>query len=586
VNQPAALDTLDGYCLAEEVIHALACGALEEKQRSKALEHLDECDVCQALLADEVRDLPASGSADDPGLPTLIQLGALVAGRYRIQHFVARGGMGEVYEAWDELLAERVALKTINPLVASADQVRASARFRQEVQLSRRVADAHVCRIYEFGQHLVRGFGAVSYLTMEFIEGQTLGARLRQGPPLALNEVVELSRQMLRGLGAAHAVGVLHRDFKSDNVLLRAAASGGLHAVIMDFGLARVLGDQAHRFTERHELVGSAAYMAPEQLEEGAELSEATDVYAFGVVLFEMLTGRLPFEGTAPVAVALRRLSHPAPPPSIHVPELSSGWDQLVLRCLDRSTSRRFASTGEVAAALEALVNESPRHARRRQEKRRSVAIGVGAGALLLGALTLSASRGRSSEALAPEPPPSVTLALEPRNLQPQDPAASAPAAAPSAAPVPAAGAAVPVEAASLGAAPTSSELAALPPPEPANAETLGASRASAIEPARAAEPSDDTLAGVASAPVVAPPIASPAPPARARRETRPRPDAHRGAAASSSSAAAAAQPASSASTAAHVTAGGTATAAPPADVRDIFFLEAPSERPAQNAER
>ena len=117
-------------------------------------------------------------------------------------------------------------------------------------------------------------------------------------------------------MAAAHAVGVLHRDFKSDNVLLRTTPSGGLHAVIMDFGLARVLGDQAHRFTERHELVGSAAYMAPEQLEEGAELTEATDVYAFGVVLFEMLTGRLPFEGNAPVAVALRRLSHPAPPPS------------------------------------------------------------------------------------------------------------------------------------------------------------------------------------------------------------------------------------------------------------------------------
>ncbi|HWO12593.1 MAG TPA: serine/threonine-protein kinase, partial [Polyangiaceae bacterium] len=246
-------DTLDGYCLAEEVIHALACGGLEEAQRSKALAHLDDCELCQALLADEVRDLPQSASADDPGLPTLIQIDALVAGRYRIEHFVARGGMGEVYEAWDELLGERVALKTINPLVASADQARASARFRQEVQLSRRVADPHVCRIYEFGQHLVRGFGALSYLTMELLEGETLGARLRRGPRLAIDEVLELGRQMLRGLGAAHAVGVLHRDFKSDNVMLRSGPSSaaGLHAVIMDFGLARLLGDQVHRFTER-----------------------------------------------------------------------------------------------------------------------------------------------------------------------------------------------------------------------------------------------------------------------------------------------------------------------------------------------
>jgi len=587
VNEPAPLDTLDGYCLAEEVIHALACGGLEEKERSKALAHLDECEVCQALLADEVRDLPEGGSAEDQGLPTLIQLGALVAGRYRIQHFVARGGMGEVYEAWDELLAERVALKTINPLVASADQARASARFRQEVQLSRRVADAHVCRIYEFGQHLVRGFGAVSYLTMEFIEGQTLGARLRQGPRLGTGEVMELSRQMLRGLGAAHAVGVLHRDFKSDNVLLRAAPSGGLHAVIMDFGLARVLGDQAHRFTERHELVGSAAYMAPEQLEEGAELSEATDVYAFGVVLFEMLTGRLPFEGSAPVAVALRRLSHPAPPPSVHVPELSGAWDELVLRCLDRDTSRRFSSTGEVATALEAVLHESPRRARRRQQSRRSVAIAVGAGALLVGALTLSASRGRSSATRAEEVSPSVTLSLEP-----QSPAGlgSGPVApgAPTAA---ATGPVGTIEPASASPAP--SELAALPPAD----ETPRADARDPVMPPSGEAPSDAPAPPAASAAV---PVAPPEANQRAVADqgelsrARPRREAARAHAPSSpalpgaGSSGAVAAPASVSSqvTPAAASSPAASAARAPDDVRDIFFLEAPTERHSQNAER
>jgi hypothetical protein len=485
-DSSAASDTLDGYCLAEDVIHALACGALEESQRSQALAHLDDCELCQALLADEVRALPQSPSAEDAGLPTLIQIDSLVAGRYRIKRFVARGGMGEVYEAWDVLLAERVALKTINPLAASADQVKAGARFKQEVQLSRRVADPHVCRMYEFGQHLVRGFGTLSYLTMEFIEGQTLGARLRHGPPLRMDEVVALSRQMLRGLAAAHGVGVLHRDFKSDNVMLRAESPlhGLLHAVVMDFGLARVLGDQAHRLTERHELVGSAAYMAPEQLEEGAALSEATDIYAFGVVLFEMLTGHLPFEGKSAVAVALKRLTQPAPPPSIHLPELAGAWDALVLRCLERDVERRFSSTEQVATALDNLASEPGRTrlaVAPPSRTRQRLVLGVGVAAVLVaGTAQLVASRtnddlGPTQEAAAgaAAAAPSITHSLQPAAPNRLLPAESPPPVAPSReAPVDVEPAAVaptrePPEAPAPRARPPKSRAAAPPIPAP-----------------------------------------------------------------------------------------------------------------------
>ncbi|MEO8181856.1 MAG: serine/threonine-protein kinase, partial [Deltaproteobacteria bacterium] len=446
-------DTLDGHCLAEEVIYALACGGLEARERSKALAHLDECELCQALLAEEVRAMPDFVSGDDAGVSTLIQVGALVGGRYRIQRFVARGGMGEVYEAWDVLLSERVALKTINPVAASADQARASARFKQEVQLSRRVADPHVCRIYEFGHHVAPGFGTLAYLTMEYIEGQTLGARVRKGPRLAIEEVLEVCRQMLRGLAAAHAVGVLHRDLKTENVMLRANPNpGALHAVIMDFGLARLLGDQAHLLTERHELVGSAAYMAPEQLEEGAELSQATDVYAFGVVLFEMLTGRLPFDGKSAVAIAMRRLTQKAPLPSSFVPEVSSAWDALVLRCLERDVSRRFPSTKEVAAALEAIAQAPLAGASRPRRRQGVVLIATCVAALVSGIVYWSARGGEQAERtqtltlqpgsrLEPAAPP-PTAAPEP--AAPVAPAvaaeaavASEPAAAPGAAPAP-----------------------------------------------------------------------------------------------------------------------------------------------------
>jgi serine/threonine protein kinase len=197
---------------------------------------------------------------------------------------------------------------------------------------------------------------------MEYIEGETLGARIRRGPPLSLAAVKALSRQLLLGLGAAHAAGVLHRDFKSDNVMLRTrpAQAEGWDAVILDFGLARVLDHDYQGLTERHEFLGSAGYMAPEQLLEGEPLSEATDLYAFGVVLFEMLTQRLPFQGRSARAVAFQRLVQSAPPPSSVVPGLSAEWDALVARCLQREAAQRFASARAVLEQLEAIGNGKP----------------------------------------------------------------------------------------------------------------------------------------------------------------------------------------------------------------------------------
>jgi serine/threonine protein kinase len=549
-------DTLDGYCLEEDVIHALACGALEADVRSKALAHLDDCELCQALLAEEVRALPQTPSADGAEhQPTLVPIEALVAGRYRIKRFVARGGMGEVYAAWDTLLAERVALKTLNPLAATIDQAKASARFRQEVQLSRRVADPHVCRIYEFGQHLVPAFGTLSYLTMEFIEGQTLGSRLRQGPRLEVSEVLELSRQLLRGLDAAHRVGVLHRDFKSDNVMLRAKPSsgGGPHAVIMDFGLARLLVEEAHGLTNSHELVGSAAYMAPEQLEEGASLSEATDVYAFGVVLFEMLTGHLPFDGKSAMAVALRRLSHPAPPPSTHVPELAREWDALVLRCLERDVARRFASVAEVATALEEVGRRSAAEPQARSRNRRRAWFAVAASAAFAAGLAqiLSSRATAGAPAVVPEAG-RVTAGQERANpaASIQTPEATVPDALSPSATVLRPGD-VFVEPA-LSPAPALSPESALPLPPGVPSER-------AILPA-----------GTERAPRAAATTSGASTPVRRAletpKETVPTP------------APAAARPAAAA-----------VTVPPPAnhseDVRDVFFLEPPSD-PPQNSER
>ena len=298
-------------------------------------------------------------------------------------------------------------------------------RFKQEVLLARKVSDPHVCRIHESGQCTLDGVGPLFYLTMEFIEGETLGARLRRSPALSLDAVRELSRQLLRGLAAAHAVGVLHRDFKSDNVMLRSAGARGreLDAVIMDFGLARLLDADAQRLTQGHELLGSAAYMAPEQLVEGAALSQATDVYAFGVVLFEMLTARLPFQAGSPLATALKRLTHDAPAPSSWVSGLPPLWDELVRRCLQREVERRFGSAAQVLAALDAPLPQhvtstvlataaaTPVAAARRVRRRHALAIGA--------LLTLAVggawwSRRAASSASSGTPPQSQVSAVLP----------------------------------------------------------------------------------------------------------------------------------------------------------------------------
>lgn len=284
--------------------------------------------------------------------------GDLLAGRYRIVRLLGSGGMGEVYEAEDRELHESVALKIIRPEIASNPRI--LARFKREIQLARRVTHPNVCRIYDVAYHLSRSDAGVpekkiSFVSMELLHGRTLAARLRDGGPLATAEALPIVRQLAAGLDAAHAASIIHRDFKSANVMLVPSGdSGPQRAVITDFGLAHEAGKavDAARLTDTGMLIGTPDYMAPEQLEEGP-LGPATDVYALGVVMFEMVTGRLPFDGTTPLSIALSRLKQAAPSPRRWVPDLDPRWEAVILRCLERDPARRYQSAGEVAAALE-----------------------------------------------------------------------------------------------------------------------------------------------------------------------------------------------------------------------------------------
>jgi serine/threonine protein kinase len=361
----------------------------------------------------------------------VFSVGELVASRYRVERFVARGGMGEVYAVQDTSLEERVALKTIRD--ASADHVKAIRRLKSEVQLSRRIGHPNTCRIFEFGEHEALGGAVVYFFTMDLVEGETLGTKLRRDGPLPPALVTTIARQVLGGLSEAHGLGILHRDLKSDNIMLRLPPTAGLEidAVIMDFGLALRLDSEQRLTSDSHALVGSLAYMAPEQVE-GDKLTPATDLYAVGVILFEMLTGQLPFRASTPVSAAFQRLRQNPPKPSSLRPELAPSWDTLVLSCLARSVEKRARSARQVLTALDRL-DASP--GERSSSRRRRVALLVSA-ISGLGLLALVSTQVRRKSSGAPSAAIETVTVIAP--AQPELPPPSSPLpAAPSHAPPP-----------------------------------------------------------------------------------------------------------------------------------------------------
>ncbi len=298
-----------------------------------------------------------SGDSNSASGYLILEAGDLVADRYRIVRFIARGGAAEVYEAEDRELRSRVALKAIRREHSSS--VTAIERFKREINLARQVTHPNVSRIYDFGYEQ-RGPENVLFLTMELLGGETLHQRIKNRGPMSIAEAVPLVRQMAAGLEAAGKADVVHRDFKSGNVMLVPAPEeeAGERAVITDFGMARMAsGSQESQVVTGEDLVvGSPAYMAPEQIEDGP-LTPATDVYAFGVVLYEMVTGRFPFQAETALATALMRLNEKPPPPRFYAPDLDERWNRAILRCLERDPANRFVSADGL---VEALAGEGP----------------------------------------------------------------------------------------------------------------------------------------------------------------------------------------------------------------------------------
>ena len=304
--------------------------------------------------------------------------GQIIAGRYRIMRLIGRGGMGEVYEAEDTFLHESIGLKTLRADYASD---RAIAWFQKEIQLARKVTHPNICRVFEVGQHESPDGVCLRFFTMELLRGETLAARIRRGGRLSREEAFPIVVQMAEGLAAAHAIGVVHTDFKSSNVIL-VPAPGGTRAVITDFGLARLDPGLAAEGDTRTmsgtlQIAGTVAYMSPEQLT-GGTLTSASDIYSFGIVLFEMATGQLPFDDRHVIHSAMQRASDHAVAIRPLAPDIDPRWETAISHCLRKDPEKRFRSASELADCFRHSAWRMPmRYWTRREWVGASLAAGV-----------------------------------------------------------------------------------------------------------------------------------------------------------------------------------------------------------------
>jgi serine/threonine protein kinase len=337
--------------------------------------------------------------------------GQLVAERFRIVRFLAEGGMGEVYEAFDTVQNETVALKTIRQTIL--DDEEAERRLVRESQLARKVSHSNVCRIYDLFHHTVRSGNSearIQFLTMELLSGETLSQRLRRLGPLTVERALPIARQIAGALKAAHDVGVVHRDLKPDNVIL-VSTKRGVRPVVTDFGLARenkvfeglpksargdllwilhglqadeglepkralarlakrarrqmvalgLVSDDETALTELGRIMGTPAYMSPEQAR-GDRADERSDLWSFGVVFYQMLTGKLPYRPESSFRGLIRKLTARRRTPSALRRRVPSPVRRVIYRCLEVSRLDRYQTADDLISDLDSAASKpSPR---------------------------------------------------------------------------------------------------------------------------------------------------------------------------------------------------------------------------------
>jgi serine/threonine-protein kinase len=275
-------------------------------------------------------------------------VGQTLAEKYLIEELIKRGGMGAVYRGKHVMMDKTVALKVLRPALAGDDAV--VARFSREAKAASRISHPHAVSVTDFGE----SENGVVFLVMEYLDGRTLKDIIRSEGPLPLDRIVEIIRQVSGALDAAHQQGVVHRDLKSDNIML-SQTNGGDWAKVLDFGIAKIQQPEGARdndITAANLVIGTPQYMSPEQCSQSGPIDARSDVYSLGVIVFEMLSGRVPFTGESPTVIMMKQVQDE--PPSIRElrPDLPAGMDSLIKKALAKQPIDRFQTAGELYEAL------------------------------------------------------------------------------------------------------------------------------------------------------------------------------------------------------------------------------------------
>ncbi len=300
------------------------------------------CPNCGKEYPDTITLCPSDGSALEKTDDSL--LGQILAGKYRIDERLSGGGMGTVYRGTHVLMDKTVAVKVLRPSLAADEKI--VARFSREARAASKISHPHALSVTDFGE----AENGVVFLVMEYLSGMTLKEIIRQEGPMELTRAVEILRQIGGALDAAHAEGVVHRDLKSDNIMLL-SSSGTDYAKVLDFGIAKIKepeGTYDPGLTAPDLVIGTPQYMSPEQCSQVPDIDARSDIYSLGVIVYEMLIGHVPFTGASPTAIMLKHLQEPAPSVLAERKDLPEAIGRVVARTLEKRPEDRYATVGEL----------------------------------------------------------------------------------------------------------------------------------------------------------------------------------------------------------------------------------------------